>query len=151
MTQKEAQTQLTAIIEKINSCQKNALNSYIEIGAELYDLKNSSLYMYVKTKDGVNYESVYDLIKDYFAMSKSTVNYYINVFTKFADENSRLIKPRFKDYSFSQLREMLSLTDSAITLCKPTMTCEEIHALGNQSKAKVETKTDDFVPDPNNS
>ena len=147
MTEKEAKAELERVVNAVKNRNATCLENYIATGADLYNIKNSNLYMYIHTKDGGNYGSVYELFEDYFAISKSTVNNYIGVYRRYADQSSGLIKPHFKDYSFSQLREMLSLTDSQIAACTPSMTCEAIHDLKKKDKGK--TKEDDFVPDPN--
>ena len=148
MTEKEAKARLDYLVGKVNAIRRDVLENYIELGAELYDLKKSNLYMYIRRKDGVlGYGSVYDLIEEYFAMSRTAVKNCVGVYQRFALQDSNLIKPQFKDYSTSQLREMLSLTDSQIAACTPSMTCEAIHDLKKKDKGK--TKEDDFVPDPN--
>ena len=150
MTLKDARLLLDKYIESIKQKENNCLTNCIEIGAELYELKNSSLYMYIPTEDGKQgYDSVYDLIEVYFGYSKSTTNRYINVYKRFANESSKAIRTQFKDYSFSQLCEMLPLTDSQITKCDPSMTCEAIRELKKKDKGKE--KVDDFIPDPNTS
>ncbi len=121
MVEKKAKAELVKYIEHYQQCRKNCLNSYIEIASDLFNIKKCNLYMYIHKKDGSNYDSVYSLIEDYFGLSKSTVNSYIGVFTRFADTVSVQVKSQFKEYSFSQLREMLSLTDSQITKCNPSI------------------------------
>lgn len=149
MVEQKAKAELVKYVEHYQQCKRNCLNSYIEIASDLYNIKKSNLYMYIHKKDGSNYGSVYELIEDYFGLSKSTVNSYIGVFTRFADMVSLQIKSQNKDYSFSQLREMLSLTDSQIAKCNPSMTCEAIQELKKKDKGKV--KEDTFIPDPNTS
>ncbi len=149
MTPQEAKTELERVVKAIKNRNATCLEMYIETAVDLYNLKNSNLYMYIKTADGTFYDSFYTLAEDYFAMSKATVSRYISIYQRFGDMASEHIKPRYKDYSISQLREMLSLTDSQISACTPSMTCEAIHSLKKHDQGKKEE--DEFVPDPNNS
>ncbi len=149
MTEKEAKARLAVIVEHIQQCKRDCLANCIEIGFELQELKESSIWVNIRSKNDTSYCSAYELIEEYFGMSKATVSYYIGVARRYADPVSRLVKPKYKDYSFSQLREMLSLTDSQILKCNPTMTCEAIHDIKKSDKGSVKETT--FVPDPNSS
>lgn len=149
MTEKIARAELDKIIEIVNHKKSDCLNSCIEIGSQLHSLKESNIYMYIKTEDGNYYASVYDLIKDYFAFSKSTTDRYIGVYKKFGDVNTNEIKSQYSGYSFSQLCEMLSMNDSLLTKCDSIMTCEDLRELKKKDKGFIETK--DFISDPNTS
>ncbi|MBR4418626.1 MAG: hypothetical protein IKT33_01325 [Clostridia bacterium] len=149
MTEKIARAELDKIIEIINYKKSDCLNSCIEIGSQLHSLKESNIYMYIKTEDGNYYASVYDLIKDYFAFSKSTTDRYIGVYKKFGDVNTNEVKSQYSGYSFSQLCEMLSMNDSLLTKCDSIMTCEDLRELKKKDKGFIETK--DFISDPNTS
>jgi len=149
MTEKIARAELDKIIEIINHKKSDCLNSCIEIGSQLHSLKESNIYMYIKTEDGNYYASVYDLIKDYFAFSKSTTDRYIGVYKKFGDVNTNEVKSQYSGYSFSQLCEMLSMNDSLLAKCDSIMTCEDLRELKKKDKGFIETK--EFIPDPDTS
>lgn len=149
MTEELARAELDKIIEIVNHKKSYCLKNCIEIGSHLHELKDSNIYMYIKTKDGDYYASAYDLIKDYFAFSKSTTDRYIGVYKKFANEDTNTIKTQYTGYSFSQLCEMLSMNDSLLAKCDSIMTCEDLRELKKKDKGFIETK--EFIPDPNTS
>ena len=128
MTEAEAQAQLNIEIKAIKELEKSSLDNFISIGAHLHTLKTSTLYQHIRTPQGkLGYDSVYDLLKEYFGYDKSTVSRYIGVAQRFGD-NFNGINKRFAEFSFSQLIEMLPLTDVQIAKCLPTMTVAEIRA-----------------------
>jgi hypothetical protein len=144
MTEEEAQENFRLITNHINNYRLETLNNYVCIAGDFEDLKNSSIYQLIRTKSGkLGYDSVYDLIKEEFGYSKSTVNNYIGVAKRFGERFS-FIQEDYKGYDISQLVEMLSLDNVQITKVTPQMTCAEIRALKSKPK-----KIDDFTPSPN--
>jgi hypothetical protein len=146
MTEQEAQEKLQWITDRIVKYKKETLDNYICIAGAFNDLKTSSLYMCIRTKNGnLGYDNVYDLIKEQYGYSKSTVNNYIGVANRFGERFS-VIKPEYKDYDFSQLVEMLALDNKQLPKVSPDMTCAEIRKLKTVDKPQ---KVTEFTPTPN--
>lgn len=147
MTEAEAQAQLDSEIKAIKELEKSSLDNFIAIGAHLHSLKTSTLYQHIRTPQGkLGYNSVYDLLKEYFGYDKSTVSRYIGVAQRFGN-NFNGINKRFADYSFTQLVEMLPLTDVQIAKCLPTMTCAEIRAFKKLDEPTTDEKEYKGNPD----
>ena len=75
---------------------------YIGIGFFLRKVRDNEMYL----EDG--YKDIHDFAMNEFGMSKSTVNHCIRINEQFSiDGNSPGIDERYKDFSKSQLQEML--------------------------------------------
>jgi hypothetical protein len=144
--EEEAQDKLKWINDRIVGYWCDTLDNYVCIAGALEDLKNSSLYTLIRRKDGtLGYNNVYDLIKEQWGYSKSTVNNYISVAKRFGCRFSAM-KAEYKGYDFSQLVEMLSLDNTQLSKVSPQMTCAEIRKLKSENKPDNVT---DFTPAPN--
>lgn len=148
MTEAEAQAQLAVEVQAIKDLEKSSLDNYVLIGGHLHTLKTSSLYRCIRTPQGkLGYDNVYDMLKEYFGYDKSTVSRYIGVAQRFGESFNHINK-RFAEYSYSQLVEMLPLSDNLIAKCTPTMSCADIRSLKKQDKPP---KDEEFVANPDTS
>ena len=93
----------------------------------------------------------YDYCNDEFNFSRRTVDRYINIYHAFASvtpsgTRTMFIDEKYKDYSSSQLAEMLQLNDKQRNKVNPAMTVKEIRDLKNSlsdDKNNSENVSDD--------
>lgn len=117
-------------IDAINHELKNIVSSFCRIGYEFIKVRDGDLYRFYDCKN------VSEFGAKHFGLKKASVYNYINVCEKFSvpdecGEPTAEIAEAFREYSFSQLCEMLRLDTSTIALCSPEMTCKEIRSLGS--------------------
>lgn len=130
--------QLVAISnrDKLKDLLKQNNDNYIYLGLLLKEAKQ----YYMNIPD-TNYKDVYAFAKDELELCKTTVKYLISVNDRFA--NGMKLKPKYDKYKYSQLREMVSLSDSQLDLVNPSMTVEEIKSL-----KKIKNIDEDKVLNP---
>ena len=114
-------------------------HNYIKLGFHLDELKR------LKIDSKLGYYSFYDFCLDNFNMDKSSVSRCLNVFYAFAEKDSdsfsrkMWIDDKYKDYSYSQLCEMVSISDEKLLKqIKPDMSVKDIREL-KKSNSKVAT------------
>lgn len=88
----------------------NIANSFINIGFRLYEADTNCYY----AEKG--YDSVYEMAEKELDMKKSVVSRYINIYKRFhAVQGKKMdIAPQYEKFNYSQLCEMLPLTDFEI-------------------------------------
>ena len=97
---------------------------YIGIGFFLRKVRDNEMYL----EDG--YKDIHDFAMNEFGMSKSTVNHCIRINEQFSiDGNSPGIDERYKDFSKSQLQEMLYIPEDKREDVTPDMTVKEIRSM----------------------
>lgn len=97
---------------------------YIGIGFFLRKVRDNEMYL----EDG--YKDIHDFAMNEFGMSKSTVNHCIRINEQFSiDGNSPGIDKRYKDFSKSQLQEMLYIPVDKREDVTPDMTVKEIRSM----------------------
>lgn len=107
----------TLIREKM----RNMAANYVAIGFFLRIAKDKELYR------AGGYESIHDMALDKFGMARQTADHCMRINKKFSENgNSPMLADDFKDFSKSQLQEMLYLTDEKIDEVTPDMTVREI-------------------------
>lgn len=116
--------QLSAIhdLNKLKELLKQNNDNYIYLGLLLRESDN--FYRNIPDK---NYKDLYSFAKEELELCRTTVKYLIGVNRRFA--NGMKLQEKYEKYKYSQLREMLSLSDSQLDLVNPAMTVEEIKAL----------------------
>ncbi len=120
-------------LNKIKDLLKQNNDNYIYLGLLLREAKN--FYMNIPN---TNYKDLYAFAKAELDLCKTTVKYLTGVNQRFA--NGMALKPKYEKYKYSQLREMLPLSDIQLELVNPGMTVEEIKAL-----KKVKNVDEDIV------
>ena len=118
---------------------KDIKHNYIKLGFHLDELKR------LRIDSKLGYYSFYDFCLSNFNMDKSSVSRCLNVFYKFAkrenpfDHPKMWIDEKYNDYSYSQLCEMVSISDEKILKqVKPDMSVKDIREL-KKSNSKVAT------------
>jgi len=136
--------QLAAISsrDKLKDLLKQNNDNYIYLGLLLKEAKQ----YYMNIPD-TNYKDIYAFAKDELELCKTTVKYLISVNDRFA--NGMKLKPKYDKYKYSQLREMVSLSDSQLDLVNPLMTVEEIKALKKIKNIDENKVLDPFIKSDN--
>lgn len=105
----------------IRSNLQSAVRSVIATGFYLKHIRDNELYL------EAGYKNINEYAMDRFGLSASATSRYITRNTRFSrDGNSPLIDDRFKDFSKSQLQEMLGMSDEQLEQVTPDMTVREI-------------------------
>lgn len=105
----------------IRSNLQSAVRSVIATGFYLKHIRDNELYL------EAGYKNINEYAMDRFGLSASATSIYITRNTRFSrGGNSPLIDDRFKDFSKSQLQEMLGMSDEQLEQVTPAMTVREI-------------------------
>lgn len=108
----------------IRSNLQSAVRSVIATGFYLKHIRDNELYL------EAGYKNVNEYAMDRFGLSASATSRYITRNTRFSrGGNSPLIDDRFKDFSKSQLQEMLGMSDEQLEQVTPDMTVREIRSM----------------------
>lgn len=108
----------------IRSNLQSAVRSVIATGFYLKHIRDNELYL------EAGYKNINEYAMDRFGLSASATSRYITRNTRFSrDGNSPLIDDRFKDFSKSQLQEMLGMSDEQLEQVTPDMTVREIRSM----------------------
>lgn len=108
----------------IRSNLQSAVCSVIATGFYLKHIRDNELYL------EAGYKNVNEYAMDRFGLSASATSRYITRNTRFSrGGNSPLIDDRFKDFSKSQLQEMLGMSDEQLEQVTPDMTVREIRSM----------------------
>lgn len=117
------------IKDELHSLRK----SFIKIGWYLKHINEKEMYR----KDG--YEDIFELAHAKFRMSKGTANRMINLCIEFSvDHNSPELDEQYRDFSESQLFEMLPMKQDERDEISPDMTVKEIRGKKAENKAMKE-------------
>lgn len=119
---------------EIKKCIKSIQNNFIRIGWLLRDIRNAKDYKQVEFHElGRTCKNIYEYAKQEFDFSKTSTASLILIvdnFSKYRD----MIDDDYKDYDYSQLTEMTSLSKEQLKLCNPKMAVREIRALKKVKK-----------------
>lgn len=108
----------------IRSNLQSAVRSVIATGFYLKHIRDNELYL------EAGYKNINEYAMDKFGLSASATSRYITRNTKFSKGgNSSFIDDKFKDFSKSQLQEMLSMSDEQLEQVTPDMTVREIRSM----------------------
>ena len=108
----------------IRSNLQSAVRSVIATGFYLKHIRDNELYL------EAGYKNINEYAMDRFGLSASATSRYITRNTRFSrGGNSPLIDDRFKDFSKSQLQEMLGMSDEQLEQVTPDMAVREIRSM----------------------
>lgn len=114
---------------------KDIKTSYIRLGFHLFECRNRKYY-----KD-FGFDTLADFADANFGLDKSALSRCLKVYEKFSlcqnDSHKMFIDDRYKDYSYSQLCEMVSMDSKQLQKVKPSMTVKEIRDLKKKSDFPV--------------
>ena len=122
--------------------------SFIRLGFHLYEFERMHYY------EDFGYISIAEFAEMNLGLSKTQVSVYKNIYLEFGfcDEHSSVPKmwldDKYKQYSYSQLREMLPMNEEKRKQVKPDMTIEQIREIkkpkANVAISQPEEKTFDY-------
>ena len=118
---------------------------FVLLGGYLNDLK-PFVHDVWSDRKGRYCKDIFELAQQEFNLCKTTVKNVIGVATRFGYLFTS-IKEEFKEYNYSQLVEMLPLSDEQIKLVSPEMTQQEIRAL-KKSQVQKSQLTDQTQNSP---
>lgn len=103
---------------------QSAVRSVIAVGYYLKCIRDGELFL----SDG--YQTIWEYAMDRFGFSVSTASRYMARNDRFSkDGNSPILDEKYRQFSKSQLQEMLSLTDDQLEMITPDMTVRQIREL----------------------
>ncbi len=123
---------LNILSNKIREHIKNVTKEYFIIGEILSTIETSQAY---KSK---NYEDIYHYADVELKIDKSKTSRLISIFNKFGNDIDT-----YRVFTYSQLREMITLSDEDIKQCTFEMTVKEIATL--KYKKYISTSEDKEV------
>ena len=130
----EAREYVTAVCKKIRGLALHAVEDYIQIGFELANLKtmakcNSRIErQLLNVKGSCTSFDFYNFVEVQFGFKKAMTNFLIQVAQKFG-ERGCVLSDKYRGYTWSQLREMVSCSDDLLEKITPEMSVREIIAL----------------------
>lgn len=125
------------IKESFNSMSENV----VKIGFYLKHIRDLELY-----REG-QYTSFGEFVKNEYGLSATSASRYMSINDRFSvDGNSPLLLENKKDFSKSQLQEMLYLTDEQVELVTPDMTVKEIRNMNKAVEIEIEAEQEEQLP-----
>lgn len=123
------------ILTDVNNLRK----SYICLGFHLFEMKRMKYY------EDFGYVTLEEFCDANIGMDKSSVSRCISVFERFSAVNDSMsrthlmyIDDRWKNYSYSQLCEMVSMSDDLLLKVRPEMSVRQLREL-KKEKSSVAT------------
>lgn len=116
-------------VKAIDTGFKKASDAFIIIGCALWNIHHNEYYRID------NYKNIAEFALDRYELKKSTTHNYINVVEKFGelkDGKALGIKDAYKDFSYSQLVAMLSLTPEQLEAVLPDWSVRKIVGFGKE-------------------
>ncbi len=121
-------------IDNIANSMEEVVYNYLTIGHALREIKLKHLY------ELEGYKNIYELSKEKFNLGETSTKNFINVYLKFGDSrNVGCLKNDYEKYSFSQLVELLPVSEDDIKNYSPSMSVQEIKQIKKDSQV-----SDDF-------
>lgn len=113
--------------EKVLEDLAASKTNYFYLGAHLLDIWNTKTYGIHDYSSFYNYSGAnfFDYCEVYFGLDKSQVSRYMNIVSEFGD-GLRGFKDEYKEYSYSLLTEMLSLTPEQRKKVKSDWTIKQV-------------------------
>lgn len=123
----------TGVTEKIKKAMYDAANQFVYIGFLLWEVQE---YGYYREK---GYSSVYEYAETELGFKKSSTKNFIAINYEFgcrddrprgiAHQRTMSLQPQYKQFKYSQLCEMLSMSDKQREKVTPDMTVKQIRDL----------------------
>lgn len=123
-------------VKSINNALKNVTDGFLTIGKTLNDVETQKIYAFA------GFENVYDFAKENFSLGETSVKNYISVFKRFGDPStySGRLKEKYKEYSFTQLVELIPMKDDEIKKVTPEFNIKEIRSIKKVSQLTSDVK-----------
>ena len=107
--------------DRIHSYLSNVMENYLKIGHELNQVERNKLYL------ANEYTSVIEYAEKEFQLSTTTIRNSMAISHKFCNSYGQLTD-KYKDFSYSQLVELLSVDQLELDNFKPSMTVKTIRS-----------------------
>lgn len=145
------------VTEKIKKAMYDAAKQFVYIGFLLWEVKEYHYY------EASGYQDVYDYAEKELNFKKSSTKNFIAVAETFGNkyydsfETSRAIlptmqlKPEYNKFNYSQLVEMLSMSESKRKQVKPDMTIKQIREIKKEPEFALEPEYETMnleLPEP---
>lgn len=131
----EAGEEIESYILRIHEDISSIRHDYIRLGFHLKEIYRC------KYHEKLGYDNFEEFCLCNYGMEKSAVSRCLNVYEKFADGDEyketgqkMWIHPKYKDYSYSQLCEMVSMKPEDLKKVKPDMSVKSIRELKKSLK-----------------
>lgn len=109
--------------------------SYVRLGFHLFECRNNEYYR------DFGFDSLADFADANFGLDKSALSRCLKVYEKFSlcqnGSHKMFIDDRYRDYSYSQLCEMVSMDEGQLRKVKPSMTVKEMRGLKKKPDVSV--------------
>lgn len=146
------------VTEKIKRAMYDAAKQFVYIGFLLWEVKEyhyhneagyKDVYEYAEKELGFKRSST----KNFIAVACTFGNQYYGQFNeKYVQLPSMTLKPEYKDFNYSQLTEMLSMSEPQRQKINPDMTVKEIRAIKKEPEFALEPNVETMkipLPDDN--
>ena len=137
---KKSYDEISETVNTIRGLLNDTVNNYLKIGCLLSSISDEKL-------KELGCDSIYEFSKQNFNLGVTSTKNFINVYQRFGEykcdyddmgpryiPNFVYLKEEFKDFSMSQLVELLPVADEDFNKFNPEMSCKEIRALKKQSQ-----------------
>lgn len=109
-----------------------------DIASALKRIRDDKLYLDFPKKDFPDcYYDFFDFAKEQFGGKKSTIYNYIAIYDRFTADGKA--KDEYKDYTYTQLVSMLSLTEEELPEIKPSWSVSRIKEYAKTCKSKQDS------------
>ena len=108
----------------IKSNIQSMTREFVSVGYYLKYIRDNEMYL----EDG--YESIWEFAEDQYGIQRTTCSRWMAINDRFSvDGNSPTLAEEYREYSKSQLQEMLYLDDKQMEEVKPDMTVKDIRKI----------------------
>ena len=123
--------------EDIRNRLKETAENFVVIGYRLKQIRDSRMFE-------KEYQSLEDFAYHEYGLSKSVVYRFIKINNRFSkDGNSMELKEEYKGYKYSNLQEMLSLTEEEEEQITPDMTVKEIRQIKEKRNQAIQESVEE--------
>lgn len=133
-----------ARLEQLEESLRNSVMSingkFVFVGYLLQTVKDDCLYSTVYYSDDKYCDDIYKYAFRRFGLKKTTTHNLVSISEEFADLGE--LKKEWKSYTFSQLVELLSMSDADRSKVKPSMTIKQIRELKNSLALQAAENSD---------
>ena len=122
-------------VSDIANSMEEIVNNYLLIGHALKEIKFKKLY------ELEGYKNIFELAKAKFNLGETSTKNFMNVYSKFGDsKNIGYLKNDYEKYSFSQLVELLPVSEDEVKNYSPTMSVQEMKQIKKESQTTDDIK-----------
>lgn len=121
----EAGMSLASLCADIDQSMKDIKKSYLIVAIKIYAINNRKLYK------AAGYTNIVEMAMKKWNLSAATTSCFLNICRRFGSMDQETgdcigLRPEYENYSSSQLREMLPISEEHLSQFKPDMTVQEI-------------------------